>query len=717
MAGNAVVGAVRVIFGADTALLEKGIKSAESSLGRFSKNVGTIAAGIGLEKGIEKAVESLVGGLKHAFTAIDELGKTSQKIGVPIEELSKMSLAAELSGVSMEGLSKGMGKLAQTMFNSTKSATEPAAQAFKRLGISAVDAGGNLRPAGDVMADLAGKFAEMNNGAAKTALAMQLFGKSGKDLIPMLNSGRDGLKEAAAEAEAFGLVISQRTFLAVELFNDNLTRLGKISKGVANTVVAEVAPVFALLTSRMVQNAKESGFVKSAADAIVSSFINVTFYVLKFGIHLQRMNEEITLSAQFIQAFAKDLEDLLKPAFEAVGPAVTTAMEAVAKYHPVLMAVRSASKLMGETSAEAGVQTETAGTSFARTSAVLELFREAGERARNSTANLSTTMQDISEQARMMADHMANTAKGFGAAGGGAEKAKDAMDQYFKSLEKSIAGQRAEAQTVGMGAGAKEALKVVLQGLAVAQENNIALTDKMRERLAYLAGEARNAAMTLAGAQLTEESLQPWQKYEKQLQNINELFAAQKISAETAAEASKLAAEKAGVSWDKVATGAIGGFKDLANEFGKTSKEMFEVGKALAIVEATINTYVAFTKALATGGPILGPIMAAGVLAAGLAKVIAIKSMQPPKAATGGILRFKGAAPGPDSQLMQARVRPDEEVEVLRPGERAARAAGEGTRYVTIMVDSLSRPFAEALVPALNDVLGDGMVLNVGTRR
>lgn len=706
MASNATIGALRVTLGADTAAFDKGLKSAESSLSRFAKNVGTIAAGVGLERALEKTVEALVGGLKHAFTAIDELGKTSQKIGVPIEELSKMSLAAELSGVSMEGLSKGMGKLAQAMFSSTKSATEPAAEAFKRLGISAVDAGGNLRPAGDVMADLAGKFSEMNNGAAKTALAMQLFGKSGKDLIPLLNSGKDGLKEAAAEAEAFGLVISQRTFVAVEQFNDNLTRLGKISKGVANTVVAEVAPVFALLTTRMVQNAKESGFVRAAADSIVASFVNVTFFVLKLGIHLQRMNEEITLSARFIQAFAKDIDELLKPAFETVGPAVTTAMEAVAKYHPVLMAARSAAKLMGDSSAEAGVQVETASTSFARTSAVIELFREAGERARTSTANLSTTMQDISDQARMMADHLANTAKGFGSAGGGATAAKNALDEFFKSQAKAIAGHRAEAQTVGLLAGAKESLKVILQAHAIAQENNIRLTAAQQERLAALAGEARNAALTLAGAQLTEESLTPWEKLEKKLREINELYLVGAINSETAGRASRNAALAAGQTWEQVTAGAAGGFAQLANEMGKSSEKMFRIGQALGIVEATINTYVAFTKALASAAPPFNYIAAAGVLAAGIAKVIAIKSQQPPKMATGGAIRMGGFG-GVDSQLLQARIRPDEQVDIWRPGEGPDPRRGAGGGTIIVKTDELSRPLVEKLVAGINELMGD----------
>jgi len=74
------------------------------------------------------------------------------------------------------------------------------------------------------------------------------------------------------------------------------------------------------------------------------------------------------------------------------------------------------------------------------------------------------------------------------------------------------------------------------------------------------------------------------------------------------------------------AIGSIGGtFMQLAQTGDKSNKRLFETGKKLAIAQALISTYVGFTKALEQGGP-LGIVTGASVLAAGMAKVAAIRS-------------------------------------------------------------------------------------------
>ena len=62
----------------------------------------------------------------------------------------------------------------------------------------------------------------MEDGAGKTALAIKLFGKSGADLIPLLNQGRAGIKELTDEAAKLGIVISTETAAKAEQFNDTL---------------------------------------------------------------------------------------------------------------------------------------------------------------------------------------------------------------------------------------------------------------------------------------------------------------------------------------------------------------------------------------------------------------------------------------------------------------------------------------------------------------
>lgn len=70
------------------------------------------------------------------------------------------------------------------------------------------------------------------------------------------------------------------------------------------------------------------------------------------------------------------------------------------------------------------------------------------------------------------------------------------------------------------------------------------------------------------------------------------------------------------------------GLGNMSNLMSSSNEKLFKIGKAAAIAEATVNTYLAVSKALATGGPFLGPILAATALASGLVTVANISKQR-----------------------------------------------------------------------------------------
>lgn len=650
MASNATIGALRVTLGADTAAFDKGLKSAESSLSRFAKNIGTIAAGVGLERALQGVISGIVSGMKSVFKEADDIGKAAQRIGITVEELSKLKYAADISDVSMETLEKSATKLSRSMADAVADKTSKAALQFRALGIDVRNADGSFKSVSTVMIDMSNKFATMSDGATKTAASMNLMGRGGTQMVPMLNQGGKAITDLMKEAEALGAVITTQVANSADRMSDDFKRLTTANKALSNSIIQELAPVMGVLTDRFIAWLSEGQKVSNVGITIVDWMLRIAETAMRLGAAISRTGEEIGAFARQAKAF------------------ITLDWEGVAKAQNEMAA---------------------AGDNMRR-----KVFENAGAFAliRQEAAKLRDELGQTTTRQR---DYGAELAKG-----------KNALDEFFKSQAKAIAGQRAEAETVGLLAGAKESLKVILQAHAIAQENNIRLTAAQQERLAALAGEARNAALTLAGAQLTEESLTPWEKLEKKLREINELYLVGAINSETAGRASRNAALAAGQTWEQVTAAAAGGFAQLANEMGKSSEKMFNIGKALGIVEATINTYVAFTKALASAAPPFNYIAAAGVLAAGIAKVIAIKSQQPPKMATGGAIRMGGFG-GVDSQLLQARIRPDEQVDIWRPGEGPDPRRGAGGGTIIVKTDELSRPLVEKLVAGINELMGD----------
>lgn len=220
----ASLGKAVIEFSADTAkfigdigrmgvLFEKNMTKIES--------IAKVAAGAATVTGV--ALTALA---KSAIDDMDAMGKLSQRIGVSTEALSGLKFAADLSDVSMESLSQAMKKLSVNMFD-TQAGTGEAKDAFRALGVQVTQADGTLKSADAVLREVATRFASMEDGAGKTALAVKLFGKSGADLIPMLNEGATGLQRMHEEMARLGLTVMPEAARKAQDFNDNLARLAK----------------------------------------------------------------------------------------------------------------------------------------------------------------------------------------------------------------------------------------------------------------------------------------------------------------------------------------------------------------------------------------------------------------------------------------------------------------------------------------------------------
>ncbi|AUR38349.1 putative phage tail tape measure protein (plasmid) [Phaeobacter piscinae] len=244
-----LVGRLKATLGLDARGFDKGLKSSESRVKRFGKAISKIGVGLSVvSAGVLAAV-------RNQLNAADELSKSAQRLGVPIEELSALRHAADMSAVSASDLDNGLVRLSRNMQDAFAGGKRTSAL-FRDLGISFSDTNGKLRPTSEVMADAAERLAAMPDGAKKTALAFELFGRAGANLIPMLNGGRAGLQGMLKEARELGLVVDQKTGKSAENFNDNLSRLSKTLRGVLLQSMAALAPVLERITNAVVNASK-----------------------------------------------------------------------------------------------------------------------------------------------------------------------------------------------------------------------------------------------------------------------------------------------------------------------------------------------------------------------------------------------------------------------------------------------------------------------------
>ena len=263
-----------------TAALDKASYTAQKNFRDISSFAKTAAGSLAALYG----ATSIIGFVKSQIDAADATGKMAQKVGISVEELSKLQYAAKLADVDTGQLQTGLVKLSKGMVEAANG-TGQARNALSAMGISVKNTDGTLKSSSTVLKEIADKFATYEDSANKTAIATQLFGKSGAELIPLLNAGSKGIKESADELERFGAVITEKAAAQAERFNDNLTRLSTVGSAVGKSIANDVIPYLNQLAEEfLVARANGMGFM---------DMLQMGFRTGDYKEQISKINEEI----------------------------------------------------------------------------------------------------------------------------------------------------------------------------------------------------------------------------------------------------------------------------------------------------------------------------------------------------------------------------------------------------------------------------------------
>lgn len=280
MAGGAI-GKLNMLLGLDTTEFSSGLTKSEYSARQamerirrgMAADIGRVAGlWAGFAQGVTDALMQIpreaLTAVKNAVDEMDAVSDRVQRLGIGAESLQELSYYAEFSSVSIEGLDTGIKTLSKNM-EAAQRGTKTQAALFKALGVDVADSTGKLRGADEVMRDVADRFARMEDGANKTAIAQELFGKTGADMIVMLNGGAAGFDEAAERARDFGIVVGEDVVDAAAQFNDSMDDMQRIAKGAFNELAAAALPVLNTFIERVLSARKELGDFLGAVQGTV----------------------------------------------------------------------------------------------------------------------------------------------------------------------------------------------------------------------------------------------------------------------------------------------------------------------------------------------------------------------------------------------------------------------------------------------------------------
>lgn len=197
-----------------------------------------------------------------AINAADNMNDLAQKTGASVENLSKFQQAANAGGTNIDAVGKALVKLNRGLSQLATEGKGPAKDALLALGISATDARGKMLSADEIMLRVADKFKSMPDGAAKTAAAMNLFGKAGADMIPMLNGGR-------AAIEGLSATMTTKFAKGADELNDKMAALQAKLMAVGVEIGTALMPLLNTLTDAVTALANAFGALPGPLQSLI----------------------------------------------------------------------------------------------------------------------------------------------------------------------------------------------------------------------------------------------------------------------------------------------------------------------------------------------------------------------------------------------------------------------------------------------------------------
>ncbi|WMJ83408.1 phage tail protein [Oscillospiraceae bacterium LTW-04] len=217
---------------------------------------------------------AIYGMATKAAEATDTIDKMSQKIGVSRTAYQELDFVLSQSGTSVDKMQSGMKSLT-TAIDGVSTGNKAAVENFQKLGVSATDANGKLRNQEDVLFDTIDAFQKMEDGTEKARLAQELFGRSGTELMPLLNGQAGSMEEMRKQAHELGLVIADDAVDAGVKFTDTIDQMKRSFGAAATQVGVKLMPIIQQAANWVIANMPMIQKVVGKVFDIIGSGVSV----------------------------------------------------------------------------------------------------------------------------------------------------------------------------------------------------------------------------------------------------------------------------------------------------------------------------------------------------------------------------------------------------------------------------------------------------------
>lgn len=584
-----IVGDIAISVGADIGPLVTDLARGQAAVSRFGSSAQASATGgmrafataAGMIAGAATAAGlGLLALTRRSMESIDAVSKSARMLGIHTASLQAMAQVANGAGVETDALSKAIIKM-QNNIDGLSQGTAAQVAAFERLGLGVGDLIG--LSADEQFARIGEAINGIEEPAARTAAALDIFGKAGAELITIFDGYRGAVADAAKFQRDFNIAVSDVDGQQIEAANDAVGRLQVAFSGLGTVLAVEFAPAIAAA-------------VESLTDLINISDAEINAAAL--SLTFDRMDESLSAVKESAQLTAATFTDLADGAVSSALTAQVASIEAAQKAFDdgaisadeykaqVAAAVESIQLLYAQITLVGGVDMSDATREIGLLEKAIDLAFGAAQRLAGAMPGGAVPLmhpKSTPVTRNKGGDMMFPPVSGLGAGPGGLGTLPSGLGMAPVAVEESNAG----------GGGGGRSLADELEAMRASFQSQAELAEEQyQDQLARLR-EFREAKL------LAEEE---YNAMEAQLKADH--------------EASMAAMEQQAM---QVKIEALSGmFGDLGSLMQSHNEKMFKVGKAASVAKAIVDGYEAATAAWKKGMQIGGPGMAAAFAGASM---------------------------------------------------------------------------------------------------
>jgi hypothetical protein len=265
----------RFAFKVDGAGLRKANTGIGSVIGKMQA-FGAVTAGSAVVRGVKDFVTNMV-------DAGDALGKTATQLGLSSDELQGWQAAAGFAGVETTKFNQSLRILAK---NALTASTDGGRleEKFKGLGIEVNNASGGLKSSNELMRETGLALGKLENRTEAVALAQELMGRTGAQLLPLFAKGEAGLEASLGALQRFGGGLSKELIPLAEDAQDRFAEWDIAMLSLKSRIAVAILPALNSLVLSLSKMAAAVSKFLGKGHALQSLLVAVGLVIGKLAI-------------------------------------------------------------------------------------------------------------------------------------------------------------------------------------------------------------------------------------------------------------------------------------------------------------------------------------------------------------------------------------------------------------------------------------------------